>query len=275
MTGREHDEEGAELLEAAALELHIQTIALDALSESVVAALTSEQRQRIDRVHTHGIVVRGDRARLRLALLNLLRMVLSCSVPGSRVTVREVQHGSRASITISAAAYPRASDRLALEIARKIANAHGGTAAAAALDELVTWCIELPASSAPPRRAVVAGRTVLLVDDDREQVNALAEVLRSQGLSVDYVVSGREAIDRLAQRIPDFLIVDARLPDYDGTDVINHARALKPELPTALLTGYPPDHPPIARALATTRSAYLGKPVDVHALLELVASAMR
>jgi two-component system response regulator HydG len=132
----------------------------------------------------------------------------------------------------------------------------------------------VPASRASPRGAVTTEKIVLLVDDDRQQVNALAEVLRSKGLTVDYAVSGREAIARLAERLPDFLIVDARLPDYDGTDVINHAHALKPELPTALLTGYPRDHPPIARTLAMTRSAYLGKPVDVHALFELVESAI-
>ncbi|HEY5928217.1 MAG TPA: response regulator [Kofleriaceae bacterium] len=139
--------------------------------------------------------------------------------------------------------------------------------------DVVTWCVELPAPSCAARRWPNGSR-ILLVDDNYEQVTALAEVLRIEGLTAEFATSGCEAIERLAVRVPDFLIVDVQLPDYNGVDLIAHARTLRPALPAALLTGYPPDHPLIARAIATSQSSYLSKPVDVDALLDLVANAV-
>ena len=117
--------------------------------------------------------------------------------------------------------------------------------------------------------------SVLLVDDNVEQVTALAAVLGSKGLAIELATSGREALARVASRAPDILIVDLQIPDMNGADVIRRARQVKAGLPAALLTGYPPDHPLIADAVAKARISYLAKPVNVDALLALVTSTVR
>jgi CheY-like chemotaxis protein len=266
--------EVVELLEAVTAELLIRTIDLGPMIESVVAGFPDRERMRIEFRCSQRITVLGDRARLRFALVTLVRMVLACSPPYSRIAVKAADHGSHVTISVSAAAQPHKPYAVAIDVVRRVAEAHGGRVTALTFAELVTWCVELPASSRASRRWPACSR-VLLVDDNKEQLTALADVLRMEGLAAECATSGREAIARLDIQVPDFLIVDFQLADYNGADVIAHARTRRPQVPAALLTGYPQDHPKIVQAIAATHSEYLGKPVDIDALFEVVTNALR
>ncbi len=268
------DADVAQLLEAVTLELELRTIDVGAMVDSVIAGCPPRDRERIDHTYTQRVTVRGDEARLRFAIANLLNMTLGCSLVTSRITMNTTQQDQRAMLSVFAEARPRDYQWVAVEVARKIVEAHDGSVAAAMLEDEIRFSVELPASSRQNRRWR-APTSVLLVDDNVEQVIALAEILRLDGLTIEYATTGREALARIAKQIPDMLIVDVQLPDLSGADVIMRARQHKPQLPSALLTGYPPDHPMIADAIAVTQSAYLAKPVNISALLDLVASAVR
>lgn len=268
------DGDVAQLLQSVTLELELRTLDLGALIDSIIAGLPEHERARVEHLCRHRITVRGDEARLRFGIGNLVAMSLSCSLAGSHVTVRTTQHESRASISILATARPRDHQWIALELARKIAEAHDGSAAVAMLDDAVRFCMVLPANSRMPRRWP-AHTSILVVEDNVEQSAALAEVLRLEGLTVRCATSGLEALALVETTTPHLMIVDLQLPDLDGAAVIKQARASKPELPTALLTGYPVDHPVVADTLATTEAQYLPKPVNIEALLALVAHAVR
>jgi len=265
----------AELLESVTLELQLRSLDLGTMINSVIAGFPDRERDRVDHHCRHRITVRGDEARLRFGITNLLRMTLSCSFGCARLTVHTSQQDHRAQISILATGRPRDHQWVALEIMRKIAEAHDGSAAVALLEDSARFSIVLPASSRPTRRWPTHRTSIMLVDDNVEQVAALAEVLRLDGLNVELATTGTEALERIEAATPDMLIVDVQLPDLDAAAVIARAREYKPDLPAALLTGYPPDHPVVARAIATTHSAYLAKPVNIDALLELVARAVQ
>ena len=264
-----------ELLESVTLELDIRPLDLGAMINSVIAGFADGERDRIDHHCRHRITVLGDEARLRFGITNLLRMTLSCSFGCARLTVHTSQQDQRAQISIFAAGRPRDHQWVALDIMRKIAEAHDGGAAVAPLEDVMRSSIVLPAASKQTRRWPTHRTSIMLVDDNIEQVAALAEVLRLDGLNVELATTGMEALERIEVVTPDMLIVDVQLPDLDVASLIMRAREHRPELPVALLTGYPPDHPVVKRAIATTQSAYLAKPVNVDALLELVARAVQ
>ena len=265
----------SELLESVTLELELRSLDLGAMIDSIIAGFADRERGRIDHHCRHRITVRGDEARLRFGVTNLFSMALSCSFGCARLTVHTSQQDHRAQISILASGRPRDHQWVALEIMRKIAEAHDGGAAVALLEDAARFSIVLPAATSRQTRRWPTHRTsLLLVDDNVEQVAALAEVLRLDGLNVELATTGTEALERIEAATPDMLIVDVQLPDLDGAAVILRARELRPALPAALLTGYPPDHPAVKRAIATTQSAYLAKPVNVDALLELVARAV-
>jgi len=103
-------------------------------------------------------------------------------------------------------------------------------------------------------------RTVLVVDDDEVFRTRLARALRSRGYEV------REASDRqgaaaAADEAPELAVVDLRLPDGSGLDVVRDLRAADPTTVVVVLTGYGS----IATALEAIRLGavhYLAKPAD-------------
>ncbi len=114
-------------------------------------------------------------------------------------------------------------------------------------------------------KAVADGQThlgrLLLVDDDRPFVTRLARAMESRGFSVDTAESVSEAIAKVKSNPPAYAVVDMRLEDGNGLDVIEAIRAIKPESKAIILTGYGN----IATAVTAVKMGavdYLSKPAD-------------
>ncbi len=79
---------------------------------------------------------------------------------------------------------------------------------------------------------------LLLVDDDRHVLQSMADWLREQGYRVDVAADRAGAIAALGRKQFDLALVDIRLPDGDGFDVLAHCREHCPRMSVILLTGY-------------------------------------
>jgi signal transduction histidine kinase/HAMP domain-containing protein/CheY-like chemotaxis protein len=120
----------------------------------------------------------------------------------------------------------------------------------------------------------LAGACVLIVDDDVRNVFALTSALELHGLTVLYADNGEEGI-RLVTEHPeiDMVLMDTMMPDLDGNETTRRIRALprgRGELPVVFLTAkaMPGDR---EQSLAAGATAYVTKPVDLDALLRLMA----
>jgi len=80
--------------------------------------------------------------------------------------------------------------------------------------------------------------SLLLVDDDRHVLESMADWLRDQGYRVDVANNCATAIAALGKRPYDLALVDIRLPDGDGFDILSHVRENHPGVSVILLTGY-------------------------------------
>lgn len=80
--------------------------------------------------------------------------------------------------------------------------------------------------------------TLLLVDDDRQVLDSMADWLRSQGYQLDTAANYATAIAALEKRPYDLVLADIRLPDRDGFDILAHCRQHHPHTTVILLTGY-------------------------------------
>ena len=115
---------------------------------------------------------------------------------------------------------------------------------------------------------------VMVVDDDADVRDAVADVFRDEGCTVDTASDGWEALVRLGRtsEVPDLIITDLMMPRMDGWAF---CRCLKedPELanvPLAVLTAFAGDndetHPPLEHSGARV----IRKPLNLNALLELL-----
>jgi DNA-binding response OmpR family regulator len=111
------------------------------------------------------------------------------------------------------------------------------------------------------------GTRILVVDDDREVRSVLSRALDEMGgFSVEVAETGTEALQKIENTLFDLVLVDLKLPDMDGLQLITEIVKLKPNVLTVLLTG----HSSVASAVEAMKSGasdYLTKPVDLDELL--------
>lgn len=108
--------------------------------------------------------------------------------------------------------------------------------------------------------------SILLVEDDRDLAAGLLEALRKDGLAVNHVANGKDALHVIAAETPDIVILDLGLPDMDGLDVLRQLRRQFAELPVLLLTARDSLGDKIA-GLDSGADDYLPKPFEMAELL--------
>jgi CheY-like chemotaxis protein len=127
------------------------------------------------------------------------------------------------------------------------------------------------AKSADP----LSNRHILIVDDDDDTRIYQAFVLEDKGATVTAVASGDEALQAIAQAIPDLLISDIGMPEMDGYQLIQHIRARSPQqggcIPAIALTAYATEVDQ-QKALQAGFQAHLTKPISPETLLETITS---
>jgi len=107
---------------------------------------------------------------------------------------------------------------------------------------------------------------ILVIDDDRVIRQTIAVTLEDEGYSVDTAENGREAIEKANANYYNLAIVDWRLPDFEGTKLLNRLKETTPKMAKIMLTGYPSMNNAI-EAVNERADAFLTKPVAIDKLL--------
>ncbi|HVM66962.1 MAG TPA: response regulator [Acidimicrobiales bacterium] len=118
--------------------------------------------------------------------------------------------------------------------------------------------------------------TILVVDDDPVIQNLLALNFEMEGYSVATANDGAEALDSIAARPPDVVVLDVMMPKVDGIEVV---RRMKADATTAavpvLLLSARAQAKDVTAGLEAGADAYMTKPFDPADLLERVASLLK
>jgi len=119
------------------------------------------------------------------------------------------------------------------------------------------------------------GLRVLLVEDDDDNRELMAEVLASSGCEVLSSASGQDGLRTLSERSIDVVVTDVGMPGMGGLEVARAAKAIAPQVPVVVVTGWV-DREDIATARGRRDvDAVLLKPVDPDALTQAVAEVAR
>lgn len=119
-------------------------------------------------------------------------------------------------------------------------------------------------------------KTVLIVDDNEKNRKLARDVLGAAGFETLEAESAASAISLALERLPDVVLLDLRLPDLDGTDVLRRLRAdtRSAGIPVVAMSATPLD-PGDDSYLAAGFAGYVEKPVDAEALPVLIRSHSR
>jgi CheY-like chemotaxis protein len=114
------------------------------------------------------------------------------------------------------------------------------------------------------------GLRVLLVEDDDDNRELMAEVLESSGCRVLSAASGQDGLKTLSENPIDVVVTDVGMPGMGGLEMARAAKAMAPEVPVVIVTGWA-EREDIASARGKEVDAVLIKPVDPEALTQAVS----
>lgn len=114
-------------------------------------------------------------------------------------------------------------------------------------------------------------RTVMIVDDDLDLAEGLAELLELHGHSVAIAGNGKEAVERFRSSDYDVTFMDVRMPVMNGVDSFFEIRRLKPNARIVMMTGFKEDA--VNKVLAAGAAGLLNKPFAVEQMLDKIAAA--
>ncbi|HEY7526693.1 MAG TPA: sigma-54 dependent transcriptional regulator [Candidatus Limnocylindria bacterium] len=109
-------------------------------------------------------------------------------------------------------------------------------------------------------------RSVLVVDDDAQIRSLLADLLKENGYTVRAAKTGAEATAEVAKQRPELVMMDIKLPDMDGIDVLKSMKRERPELEVIVMTAFGGSSSAI-KAMEHGAYDYVTKPFEIDELL--------
>jgi signal transduction histidine kinase/ActR/RegA family two-component response regulator len=250
------------------------------------------------------VIVHGDAVRLTQVVANLLTNAAKYTNPGGRIVVRLHREDGSAILSVRDNGIGIAADQLSaifemftqvdrssrraqgglgigLTLVRSLVGMHGGRVEARSdgLGKGSEFVVELsavdqgvpeqPAASPEP----FPRRRILVVDDNRDAADTLAQLLTMLGAVVSVAYSGRAALDALEDFQPDSVLLDIGMPDMHGYEVARRIRASTGFSGILLiaLTGWGQEHDQ-RQSRAAGFDHHVVKPPDINRLRELFIS---
>ncbi|BAY92870.1 MULTISPECIES: ATP-binding protein [Nostocales] len=265
-------------------------------------------------IHTHitpKVSVIGDPTRLQQVVWNILSNAVKFTPSGGKIEVGLTCVGTNAQIQvrdtgkgISAEFLPYVFEHfqqedgsttrqfgglgLGLAIVRQLVELHGGTVAvdSAGEGQGATFTVYIPLAKNPvptpalpasePQNVNLEGINILVVDDEPDSREFLTFVLTQQQATVTTVASGAEALQVLAQAVPDLLISDIGMPEMDGYMLMQTIRASQPDkfLPAIALTAYAGELNQ-QKAIAAGFQKHIVKPIDPNTVVAIAIELLQ
>jgi len=112
--------------------------------------------------------------------------------------------------------------------------------------------------------------SILLVDDDVNLCETLADILEEKGYRVVVAHDGLQAIEKVKGQHFDLAMIDIVMPGMDGVEALQRIRVIAPQLTTMLITGHASLGKSASEAIEAGVAGILYKPLDVNAIVEMI-----
>ena len=207
----------------------------------------------------------ADETRIAQVLMNLLSDAMKFTPPGGTITVGLAAQGDSAVLTVrdtgvgidpetlpelftmffqtnEPAKTVKTGLGVGLALVKVLVELHGGTvnAHSEGAGKGAQFTVRLPMAANMPERARSQGRRVLVVDDNPDHLELLADLLRERGYEVTEARDASEALRLISDQKPQACVIDIGLPDIDGYELARKLREIPETRDSRLIavTGY-------------------------------------
>jgi len=115
---------------------------------------------------------------------------------------------------------------------------------------------------------------ILIVDDDENIRKVLTTILEDEGYDVETADTAKTAIEKTERKTYNIALIDIRLPDMEGIELLTKMRATTPRLRKIIITGYPTMQNAV-EAVNKGADAYVLKPFNVEKVLSIIKEQLQ
>jgi DNA-binding NtrC family response regulator len=115
---------------------------------------------------------------------------------------------------------------------------------------------------------------ILIVDDDENIRKVIATILEEEGYAVESVDTARKAIEKTKRKFYNLALIDIRLPDMEGIELLTKMKTTTPRIRKIIITGYPTLQNAM-EAVNRGADAYIMKPFDMDKVLSTIKNQLR
>ncbi len=115
--------------------------------------------------------------------------------------------------------------------------------------------------------------SILIVDDDESTRRSLSLILGKKGYETETAGTGREALKKAQGRFFNVALLDIRLPDVEGVELLMPLKRMHPDMIVFMITGYPSLETSVRTSLEGAL-AYITKPLNMDTVLTAVREAL-
>ncbi|MCL6578377.1 MAG: response regulator [Candidatus Bathyarchaeota archaeon] len=115
---------------------------------------------------------------------------------------------------------------------------------------------------------------ILIVDDDENIRKVLVTILEEEGYAVDSVDTAKKAIEATKKKFYNVALIDIRLPDMEGIELLTRMRETTPRIRKVIITGYPTLQNAV-EAVNRGADAYIMKPFDMDKVLATIKEQLK
>ena len=115
---------------------------------------------------------------------------------------------------------------------------------------------------------------ILIIDDDENMQKVLQAILEDQGHLVDTADTAKKGIEKSEKVFYNLALIDVRLPDMEGIELLSKLRSTKPKMRKIIVTGYPT----LQNAISSVNKgadAYVMKPFEVEKILQKIQEQLK
>ena len=116
--------------------------------------------------------------------------------------------------------------------------------------------------------------TILIIDDEQNILVTLSRALSLEGFETEVAGGGRVGLEKLASSSVDLVMLDVKLPDLDGIQVLERIRAQQPDLPVVMMSGHATVEVAV-RAVVLGATDFLEKPLSTEKMLVTINNALQ
>jgi len=115
---------------------------------------------------------------------------------------------------------------------------------------------------------------ILIIDDDENIRKVLATILEEEGYIVETAETGKMAIEKTRRKTYNLALIDIRLPDMEGIELLTRMRPTTPKMQKIIVTGFPTMQNAVG-AVNRGADGYILKPFNVEKVLKIIEEQLK